>query len=219
MRHSLTVEGYGIRLRPVQIEDASFIVWLRNLDFVKGRVGDSAVNVAAQERWLNEYFQREGDYYFIVETSNGTPLGTYSIYNVNGTSAEIGRLIVRRGVSASIPASLLLLDLCYDYMGVTQVLADSVAGNFAVHSLLRKHGFKDVRGERAHQVIAGDSVELLPFVQSIRDWPAIRAMGVPKAERVEPRIRQWEQEYLGRFGAQEPQRIFDHPFPQPLVAG
>ena len=31
-----------MRLRPVRLEDAAFIVWLRNQEHVKGRVGDSA---------------------------------------------------------------------------------------------------------------------------------------------------------------------------------
>jgi hypothetical protein len=31
MEHKLTAEAFGVRLRPVRMEDASFIVWLRNL--------------------------------------------------------------------------------------------------------------------------------------------------------------------------------------------
>src|SRR5208283_4596557 len=66
MRRSLHAEGFGVRLRPVQITDAPFIVWLRNQDYVKGRVGDSAPDAASQEKWLETYFEREGDYYFVV---------------------------------------------------------------------------------------------------------------------------------------------------------
>ena len=52
MRHVLHAEGFGVRLRPVQMEDAAFIVWLRNQDYVKGKVGDSAPDVASQQKWL-----------------------------------------------------------------------------------------------------------------------------------------------------------------------
>ena len=45
MEHSYQAEGYGMRLRPVRLDDAAFIVWLRNLDYVKGNVGDSAANL------------------------------------------------------------------------------------------------------------------------------------------------------------------------------
>lgn len=203
MRHSLTSQGYGIRLRPVEMADAPFIVWLRNLDFVRGRVGDSAVDVASQEKWLKKYFQRNGDYYFLVETMRGIPLGTYSIYNLEAKRAEIGRLIVRHGVTASIPASILLLDLFYGRMGVTEVYADSVADNFGVHALLRKHGFKEAKQKRAVQIIGGHPVELLHFVQTAEDWPRVRATVVPKAERIKPRIRKWEQEYLDLYRTEE----------------
>ena len=61
MHHTLQAEGFGVRLRPVRMEDAAFIVWLRNLEHVRGRVGDTALNVAGQEAWLKKYFEREGD--------------------------------------------------------------------------------------------------------------------------------------------------------------
>ena len=57
MEHSFQAEGYGIRLRPVRMDDAAFIVWLRNLDHVKGKVGDSATDVAGQEAWLRQIFR------------------------------------------------------------------------------------------------------------------------------------------------------------------
>ena len=83
MQHTIHAEGFGVRLRPVRMDDAAFIVWLRNQDYVKGRVGDSASDVAAQEAWLNAYFQRAGDYYFLVETLGGIPLGTHGLYDIS----------------------------------------------------------------------------------------------------------------------------------------
>lgn len=196
MRHSLTAQGFGVRLRPVAMADAPFIVWLRNLDFVKGRVGDSVATVASQEDWLKRYFEREGDYYFIVETLRGIPLGTYSIYNMKGSSAEIGRLVMRHGVTASMPASILLFDLFYGKMGLTQLYAFAVEDNYGVHSLMRKYEFFEAKEQHAVQVIGGRAIRLLRFVQSVEDWPRARAKGLPKVERVEPRILKWEQEHL-----------------------
>src|SRR5690242_17249859 len=79
MQHTLKTEGFGVRLRPVEMEDAAFIVWLRNLEHARGRVGDSATDTAAQQAWLREYFRREGDYYFIIETNRGIAVGAYGI--------------------------------------------------------------------------------------------------------------------------------------------
>src|SRR5512135_2682798 len=101
MRHTIQIEGFGVRLRPVRIEDAGFIVWLRNLDHAKGKVGDSAMNAAAQKVWLEAYFDRQGDYYFIIETLGRIAVGAYGLYNVVGASAESGRWIVRPDVPAA----------------------------------------------------------------------------------------------------------------------
>ena len=96
MRHSLHAEGFGVRLRPVEMQDAAFIVWLRNQHYVKGWVGDSASDDAGQMKWLAAYDKREGDYYFILETLDGIPLGTNGLYDVvSGKNAEWGRYIVR----------------------------------------------------------------------------------------------------------------------------
>ena len=202
MRHSLTAQGYGIRLRPVRFDDAPFIVWLRNLDYVKGRVGDSAADVASQERWLNRYFEREGDYYFIIETLHEAPLGTHAIYNLNESRAEIGRMVIRPGVSVAVASSLMLLDLFYGQMGMTQVLAVSVASNHVVHSFLRKGGFSQVKVEHAGRVIGGQAIDLLHFIQTAEGWLRARERLVIAAQRAESRIRKWEQAYLLSQGSQ-----------------
>jgi RimJ/RimL family protein N-acetyltransferase len=182
------------------LDDAAFIVWLRSLDHVKGRVGDSAADVASQEKWLQSYFEREGDYYFIIETLMEIPLGTHAIYDLNETRAEIGRIVIRSGVSAGVPASLLLLDLFYGEMGMTQVRARSVASNYRAHLLLRKLGFSQVKAEHATRVIGGQAVDVLDFAQIAEDWLHAREKLIPAARMAETGIRKWEQAYLQSRG-------------------
>jgi RimJ/RimL family protein N-acetyltransferase len=196
MRHSLTAQGYGLRLRPVRLDDAPFIVWLRNLDFVKGRVGDSAADVPGQERWLNRYFEREGDYYFIAETLNEISLGTYGIYDLNETSAEIGRLVIRPEVPAGTPATLLLIDLFYEQMGITHLRGRAVAGNHRARSLFRRLGFNEVKVEHAAQVIGGRAVDMVLVSQVTEDWLRVREILITEAQQAETWIREWAQAYL-----------------------
>ena len=89
MQHTIQAEGFGVRLRPVRMDDAPFIVWLRNLDHAKGRVGDSATDTASQEAWLKVYFDRQGDYYFIIETAGRIALGAYGIYDQEGSQRGV----------------------------------------------------------------------------------------------------------------------------------
>lgn len=195
MRHSLTAQGYGIRLRPVRLDDAPFIVWLRNLDYVRGRVGDSAAEVSGQERWLNCYFEREGDYYFIAETLNEIPLGTYSIYDLNEASAEIGRLVIRPEVPAGVPATLLLVDLFYGKMGLTRLRGRVVARNHRARSLFRKLGFNEVKVERAGQIIGGEAVDMVHLSQATEDWFRVRERLITEAQQAENWICEWAHAY------------------------
>ncbi len=184
-----------MRLRPVRLDDAAFIVWLRNLDYVKGQVGDSATDVAGQEAWLKNYFKREGDYYFIAETPGGIPLGTHGIYDVRGASAEKGRHVMRPEVMAGIPAAMLATDLAFGRLGMTELRATSVSTNVAVHSLHRKCGFKQLGIARAAQIIDGKPVDLVQFLLAPEDWNKARERLLPLAQYAETHIIQWEKEY------------------------
>jgi RimJ/RimL family protein N-acetyltransferase len=198
MRHEIQLEGFNLRLRPVRIEDAAFIVWLRNLDYVKGNVGDSATDVTTQETWLRAYFEREGDYYFIVESSGGIPLGTHAIYNVNGTSAEKGRHIIRAEVMAGVPAGILTTELAFGSMGLRELRARIVATNMSVQSLHRKSGFKEVGRVAAAQIINGKPVDMVQFVITAEAWRKRRDRDLPLAHFAGKQVLEWEKTQLGK---------------------
>ena len=193
MRHTLQAEGFGVRLRPVRMEDAPFIVWLRNLEHVKGRVGDSAMDTAAQECWLKAYFDREGDYYFIIETLGGIAVGAYGIYDLVGPSAESGRWIIRPEVPAAIPSAIQAFEIAFERLGLRELRVKTVATNRTVLSLNRKFGFRQTRVEPGAQVIGGQAVDLVHFVLEAKDWPKIRETLVPLARLAEKQVQEWEQ--------------------------
>jgi RimJ/RimL family protein N-acetyltransferase len=193
MEHTLKAEGFGVRLRPVRMEDAAFIVWLRNLDHVKGRVGDSARDAAAQEAWLAAYFQRDGDYYFIIETAGGIAVGAYGIYNVKGVGAESGRWIIRPEVPAAVPSALLAFDLAFGGLRLKEVRVTTVSTNHGVLSLNRKFGFREVGIEHGGVVIGGKPVDLVRFVMTAEEWVKPRERMLPLARLAEAQVRDWEQ--------------------------
>lgn len=198
MRHSLEVEGFGVRLRPVRMDDAAFIVWLRNLDHVMGKVGDSAADMASQEAWLNSYFERKGDYYFIVETLGQIPVGTHGVYDVGHSSAELGRLIIRPKVPAAVPTSLLTIDLAFGKMELKELRATSVGSNLKVHSYVEKLGFRQIKIESAAQVIQGRAADIVHFALTETEWFQSRERVVPIARYAETQVRAWEKAQLGK---------------------
>lgn len=191
MRHSFQAEGFGMRLRPVRMEDAAFIVWLRNQDYVKGRVGDSAADTASQEAWIKKYFEREGDYYFIAETPGGISLGTHGIYDVKGARAEQGRQIMRSDAMAGVPVAMLGTDLAFGELGLSELRGTCVSTNRAIHSLHRKFGFKQVGILRAAQVIGGSPVDLVEFRLTAKDWFGVRNGLLPLASLAGDRVLEW----------------------------
>ncbi len=192
------MEDFGIRLRPVRMGDAAFIVWLRNLDYVRGNVGDSAVDVAGQESWLRTYFEKKDDYYFIAESAEGIPLGTHGIYNVKGITGEKGRHIMRPEVLAGVPTGILSTDLAFERLGLRELRAKVVITNVTVHSLLRKSGFKQVGTIPAAQMIAGKPMDMIEFLITAEDWFRNRVGQLPLARLAGAQVLEWEKAQLGK---------------------
>ena len=194
MIHSIISEGFGIRHRPVRMEDAPFLLWLRNQDHAKGKVGDSAQDVASQEAWLQEYFQRDGDYYFLIETACGVPVGAWGIYDITGASAEIGRWIMRPKTPAAIPAILPGLEIAFGRFGLRTLRTKVVSTNRRVILLDRQIGFTQTHSERAAQIIGGKPVDMVHMQMQAEDWPQTRKTLTPMARMLAVQVRKWEQD-------------------------
>jgi RimJ/RimL family protein N-acetyltransferase len=202
MKHNFSAESFGVRLRPVRLDDAAFIVWLRNLDHAVGRVGDSATNVAGQQKWLESHFAREGDYYFMAETPGGIPVGTYALYNVAVRIAEAGRWIMRPGVTAALPSGFALYEIAFRQLHFSELIGTTVATNLPVLSLNRKFGWRQTRVESAAQIIGGQPVDLIHFVLTPAAWAEAQARLLPLAQLAEKQIRAWEE--LQRMNPETP---------------
>lgn len=192
MQHSYKAEGFGARLRPVRMEDAAYIVWLRHLEHARGKLGDSAKDVAEQEAWLKDYFQRDGDYYFVIETQDGTAAGAYGIYNRTGNSAESGRWVIQPEIPAAIPCAVLAFDLAFGPLGLAELRAKTVSTNQTVLSLNKKFGFKETRVEKGSQIIDGKSVDQVHFLMKAEEWAKLRPKLLPLAEFAATQIAEWE---------------------------
>ena len=194
MQHSLHVEGFGLCLRPVSMADAEFIVSLRNQDYVKGWVGDSATDVISQQKWLEKYFERAGDCYFIIETPGGLPLGTGALYEIAGNRAEWGRFIMRPEVPAALPAAVLFFNLAFEQLGLRELLARCVSTNLIMRSLVKKWGFRQTETKPAGQIIGGRPVDIVHFVLAAGKWIECRRHLLGLSEFAGTQIEKWEKQ-------------------------
>jgi RimJ/RimL family protein N-acetyltransferase len=166
-------------------------MWLRHLDHAKGRVGDSAADITGQQNWLKSYFDREGDFYFIIETLGGIPVGTYGLYNAGEGSAESGRWIIRPDVSAAIPSAILAFDIAFNKLNLKEVRVTTVSTNRTVLSLNVKFGFRQTRVEPGAQIINGVPVDLVHFLLTPQDWAKPHEKLLPLARFAETQVAKW----------------------------
>lgn len=180
MKHSISVDGFGFRLRPVSVEDAAFIVQLRTQPRVVGTVGDTSKDVEAQRQWIARYFDRSCDYYFVVEVA-GRPVGTISLYDVADGSAEWGRWIIEEGVLGALPSAILVHDLAFDVLGLRELRGRVVPTNKRVISFHRRFGAEEAGVQKNGACIGGVWVDMVCFRMTRQRWPQARKHLEPAA--------------------------------------
>jgi len=137
LRHDLKIAGYRFALRPVRMDDASFIAMLRNDRLRTGFLNRGAETVAAQQEWLRSYFSRAGDYYFIIERrTDHRRDGLLAIYNLNANrhEAEWGRWVIRDESTAAVESAWLVYRMAFDTLRLESVYCRTIEANGQVVS-------------------------------------------------------------------------------------
>lgn len=134
MRHNVQVNGYSYCLRPVQKRDAEFILQIRLEDVERNKyIHRVSSKISDQQQWLDEYFHRNNDYYFIVENLlSGQPEGTIGIYDIVNGKAEWGRWILKKGSLSTFECLDLLFKVAFDKLKLNEVYCLTIADNVDV---------------------------------------------------------------------------------------
>ena len=174
MKHDISAENFGVRLRPVRLDDAALIVELRNSLHAIRYIGDSAKTVTAQEKWLCDHFEQPDDYNFIIELSQPSKsVGMLGIYNIQGERGEWGRWVIRPGVLAGSASAWLALHVCYEVLRLRDVYGLIVENNGQVLSFHRRAGYVERGFHPVRRVIGGQSVRMVEMVTSRAEWPKV----------------------------------------------
>ena len=149
MKHKISIEGFGYRLRPVKLSDAQFIIDARLEDAERNRfIHTISTDVSLQENWLNNYFEREGDYYFVVENRiTGQPEGLIGVYDVQDGRAEWGRWVIKKDSLAAVESVDLAYRAAFERIGLEELYCRTVQDNVEVVS------FHESIGERTRRII------------------------------------------------------------------
>ncbi|GIP31284.1 GNAT family N-acetyltransferase [Paenibacillus sp. J2TS4] len=186
MNHSITVQNFGLKLRPVTLEDAAFIFELRRDPKLAQYIGEFDEQFSVHVAWLKKYFQREGDYYFCIETARSNiPIGTIAIYNRNGNTAEWGRLIIQPHYPAAPGSVWLMYHVAFDILRLSSVFCRTVIDNQHVVSFHDNSGAVRSGIEPGAITIKGKSMDWIIHTVTADKWPLVGSRLEPAARIAE----------------------------------
>lgn len=163
--------GYRVRLRPVEEDDAAFVVKQRRSPRAAPYLGKTSPDLNAQRTWIARQRLRTDDYYFLGEDRDSAPIGTIGLYNVDQGHAEWGRFVVCEGTPAAPAVLALLLAFAFETLGVEVLRCVTVADNARAINFYERAGFKEVSGLR-NVVTIGSEVKPSVMHVMVRDaWP------------------------------------------------
>jgi RimJ/RimL family protein N-acetyltransferase len=144
VKHSIHLEGFAYALRPVEIEDAEFIVEIRSPERSRF-MHQIDRTIEAQREWLERYFLRPNEYYFLVERKKDRRReGLAGLLNIDvaNHSAESGRMILRPDSLAAPETALCLLRLAFETFGLHEVWGIVLRENKRTLAFNQKLGFE-----------------------------------------------------------------------------
>lgn len=176
MRHSISLTCAHYRLRPVTSEDAAFIVALRSDPLLNRFVHEVSPRVEDQLAWLERYFERAGDYYFVVENARSLePQGTVGLYNVESGCAEWGRWIVKQSSIAALESAWLICEVAFSKLELADLRSRTLSGNRTAISFHDSFGASRVASSREYVIVRGERQPVVEHRITASQWPAIRA--------------------------------------------
>ena len=187
MQHNISLACVRYRLRPVTLEDASFIVALRTDPLLNRFVHEVSPRVEDQIAWLERYFLRPDDYYFIVEDGAlGKPHGTIGVYDVaeNASGAEWGRWILKRGSMAALESAWLICEMGFSTLQLKSLWSRTLTDNHQVLSFHDSFGASRVDSPERHFLVRGIRKSAIEHRIDAREWPALRARHLSVVSRL-----------------------------------
>lgn len=176
MRHNIIVDGVAFRLRPISDADADFVLGLRNDARLNMYIHSTSVKLSDQLNWLSDYYERTGDYYFVVERKqNESPEGVVAIYNINqdNNDGEWGRWILKSGSVAAIESAWLAYQAAFTHIKLKSVCCRTLASNLKVVSFHDSCGINKKRTISNYFNIDGVKLDAVEHCIDYASWGEI----------------------------------------------
>jgi RimJ/RimL family protein N-acetyltransferase len=192
MRHDFRLQGFTFGLRPVELSDAEFIVELRTNDLERTRyLHPIPPEVQKQREWIEHYFARENDYYWVIERlASHQQEGLAGIYDLNSVerTAEWGRWVLRPGSLAAAESALLIYRVAFECLKLKSVHCLTVADNQRVVSFHDSCGLSRAEILKAHFKLGETSLDVVRHILMQQEWETVRNRLAAHAQRIARRL-------------------------------
>jgi len=176
MHHSISLTCVRYRLRPVTLGDAPFIVALRTDPRLNRFLHEISPRVEDQVVWLERYFLRPDDYYFMVEDANsGEPQGAIGIHEVAKDAAQWGRWILKQDSMAALESAWLIHEVGFSTLRLASLSSRTLVDNPRVISFHDNFGASRIAILKDHFLVRGERKSAIEHRILTSEWPALRA--------------------------------------------
>ena len=140
------IKGKYIDLRAVTVDDAKFIIDLRNDELKNQYIHTTSDDVDLQKEWIRRQICREGDYYFVICGKDGSNIGLASVYNLDleKREAEFGRWISWGNALQNSESVILAFDFAFKQLGVDSIYVRVMKENRKVINFWKHFGGKHI---------------------------------------------------------------------------
>jgi len=135
------IRGRNIILRAVQVDDAEFILKIRNDPEKSKYIHKVSDNLDNQIAWIRKQQDREGDYYFILENFEGRSVGTIGLSSIENGVGETSRFVSYGNPLENVEANLLVTDFAFYEMKLSLIRGYIGVNNIEVINLQKKFGY------------------------------------------------------------------------------
>ncbi|MBC8095256.1 MAG: GNAT family N-acetyltransferase [Akkermansiaceae bacterium] len=191
MKHDLQLKGHAFGLRPVTLEDAGLVVELRTSTERSQFLNPISSSVEVQREWLQRYFDRPGDYYFVINRERDNfPEGLIGLYDLDsaGQRAEWGRWIVRPGSLAAVESAFLIYQAGFERLGLAEIYCRTLAANAAVVSFHDSCGLSRRGVIKEAFEINGSKHDAVEHFLTRDAWPSVKSGLESKASFIARRV-------------------------------
>ncbi len=185
MKHNISKSGYSYSLRPAEIADSDFIVEIRTGDAYRNRhIHALSSEVSQQRDWMRKYYEREGDYYFVVENLfTGRREGLIGIYDVDRDRniAEWGRWVLLPDSLAATESVDLACKIAFEKLGLDGLYSRTIKDNEPVVSFHDSLGAMNMGTLRDEFEIGGRKLDAVKHVIDRETWKGVVSI---KSEKI-----------------------------------